>query len=282
MEIPPWIEIGKYDKEKYLETLETINENKLTTVCLEANCPNRYECFARGTATFMILGDVCTRNCRYCNIKTGRPKAVDTEEPKRIAAAVEKMELSYAVITCVTRDDLEDGGAGQFVKTIKAIRKNNPGCGIEVLISDLKGNWPALKKILEADPDVVNHNLEAVKNVFTLIRPEGDYKLSLDLLSKIKEFAPETITKSGFMLGLGETNRQIVETIEDLKNCDCDIVTIGQYLQPSSAHFPVQKYYKPEEFKRIQTIAEEIGIKQVFAGPLIRSSYEAGVITEKT
>ncbi len=273
--LPNWIKIKQCDKKAYLKTLDIINEYKLTTVCLEANCPNRYECFAAGTATFMILGDVCTRNCRYCNIKTGWPKTVDAQEPKRIAIATEKMKLDYVVITCVTRDDLADSGADQFIKTIKAIKKINPSCTIEVLISDLNGNWTALQKIIKSGPDVINHNLEAVEDVFTLVRPRGDYRLSLELLRKTKEFEPRIKIKSGIMLGLGETNEQIIETLTDLKKSSCDIVTIGQYLQPSSVHFSVKKYYKPEEFKKIRAIAKKIGIKQISVGPLVRSSYQA-------
>ncbi len=281
MNLPDWIKIGRCDKKKYLKTLDIINEDNLTTVCLEANCPNRYECFARNTATFMILGDVCARNCRYCNIKKGRPKLVDSEEPKRIATAVRKMGLDYAVVTCVSRDDLPDGGADQFVKTIKAIKKNNPCCKVEVLISDLQGNWITLKQIIKAEPDVINHNLEAVKDIFTLVRPEGDYGLSLELLRKTKKIASGIKTKSGFMLGLGENDKQITQTLADLKKNDCDIVTIGQYLQPSLAHFPVKKYYSSGEFKRIGFIAKKIGIKHVSAGPLIRSSYKANIIYDK-
>ncbi len=280
MNLPDWIKIGRYDKKKYLKTLDIINEDNLTTVCLEANCPNRYECFARNTATFMILGDVCTRNCRYCNIKKGRPKSVDSEEPKRIAIAVRKMGLDYAVITCVSRDDLPDSGTGQFVKTIKAIKKINPDCKVEVLISDLQGNWIALKQIIKAKPDVINHNLEAVKDIFTLVRPEGDYELSLELLRKTKKIAAGIKTKSGFMLGLGENDKQITETLNNLKRCDCDIVTIGQYLQPSPKHFPVKKYYSSGEFKKIESIAKKIGIKHISAGPLARSSYKANIIYE--
>ncbi len=281
MALPPWIKIEKYDKGKYLKTLDIINENKLNTVCLEANCPNRYECFARGTATFMILGDVCTRNCRYCNIKKGWPKSVDSEEPRRIAIAIKKMGLDCAVITCVTRDDLPDGGADQFVRTIKAIKKNNPNCKIEVLISDLQGNWTALKQIIKAEPDVINHNLETVKDIFTLVRPKGNYNLSLNLLQKIKEFSPSLKIKSGFMIGLGENNEQITGTLADLKKNNCDIVTIGQYLQPSPKHFPVKKHYRPLEFKKIEAIARKIGIEEIFAGPLVRSSYKANIIYNK-
>lgn len=280
MPLPNWIKIGKYDKKKYLRTLDIINKNKLTTVCLEANCPNRYECFANGTATFMILGDVCTRNCSYCNIKKGQPQALDPIEPEKIAVAIKKMGLKYAVVTCVTRDDLVDGGAEQFAKTIKMIKKYNPNCKIEVLISDLQGNWIALNQIIEAEPDVINHNVEAVKDIFTLVRPKGDYELSLELLEKIKELAPGIKTKSGFMLGLGENDKQIAETLDDLKRCGCDLVTIGQYLQPSLNHFPIKKYYNLEEFKKIESIAKKIGIKNISAGPLVRSSYQANIMYE--
>ncbi len=277
---PAQIKIKNFDRHAYLKTLSLIRERNLNTVCLEANCPNRYECFARGTATFMILGDVCTRNCRYCNIKKGRPKPIDIEEPKRIANAVKKMRLDYAVITCVSRDDLPDGGADQFVKTIKAIKKSSPNCKIEVLISDLQGNWTALQKIIKSEPDVINHNIEAVKDIFTLVRPKGDYGLSLELLKKIKKFAPGIKTKSGFMLGLGENDKQITETLNDLKRCSCDIVTIGQYLQPSPEHFAIKKYYNPKDFKRIERIAKKIGIEHIFAGSLVRSSYQANTMGE--
>ncbi len=275
MLVPKNIQIPDYDRTAYVKTKELIEKNNLTTVCIEANCPNKYECFSKKTATFMILGDTCTRNCRYCNIKSGKPRKVDAGEPTRIAKAIKKLNLKYAVITCVTRDDLQDGGAGQFVNTIKEIRKLNPDCKIEVLISDLKGNWNSLKQIIDAKPDVLNHNIETVRELFPILRPEGNYDVSLILLKKAKEFNPNMKIKSGFMLGLGEKINQIVQTMSDLKGAGCDIVTIGQYLQPSKKHFKVKKYYSSEEFKKIEEKAKQIGINQISAGSLVRSSYNA-------
>lgn len=269
------IQIPRYDRTEYVKTKELIEKHDLTTVCTEANCPNRYECFSRKTATFMILGDTCTRNCLYCNIKSGRPRNVDTDEPVRIAKAIKKLNLKYAVITCVARDDLPDKGAGQFVNTIKEIRKLTPDCRIEVLISDLNGDWNLLKRIMDAKPEVLNHNIETVRNLFPKLRPKGDYDLSLMLLKKAKEFNPTMKTKSGFMVGLGEEMSQIVQTLTNLKGAGCDIVTIGQYLQPSKKHFEMKKQYSTEEFKEIEKRAKELGIKQVVAGSLVRSSYKA-------
>ncbi len=274
-DIPSWIETEPYDKKEYLKTKNLIDDNNLVTVCVEANCPNRYECFSKGTATFMILGDTCTRNCLYCSINKGAPKEVDDNEPKRIAETVKKLGLSYAVITCVTRDDLEDGGAEQFVKTVDEIRKTSPNCRVELLISDLKGNWEALKKIIDSRPDVLNHNIEVVKGLFHTLRPDGSYDCSLQLLKKAKEFNPGIKTKSGFMLGFGESEEQIMQTIKDLKDSGCDIITIGQYLQPGRKHFKVKKYYTPEEFRNIEENARQTGINKVIAGPLVRSSYRA-------
>ncbi len=275
MTLPDWIRIKNYDKKRYQETLDVIDKHSLVTVCQEANCPNRYECFSCGTATFMILGDVCARNCAYCNIKKGQPKAVDSAESERIAAAVKRMGLDYAVITCVARDDLSDGGAGQFVKTIKAIKRKSPECKIEILISDLRGNWPVLAKIVKAGPDVINHNLETVADIFGSVRPKGDYEMSLRLLKKVKEISPEMKTKSGFMVGMGETEKQIIETLRDLKKTGCDILTVGQYLRPSSSHLSVKKYYRENEFGKIASIAKKLGIKKAVAGSLVRSSYKA-------
>ncbi len=270
------IQIPEFERNEYVKTKELIEHNNLTTVCVEANCPNRYECFSKRTATFMILGDTCTRNCLYCNIKSGMPVKVDADEPARIAKTIKKLNLKYAVITCVTRDDLDDGGAEQFVKTINEIREIKPNCKIEVLISDLKGNWNALKKITDSQPKVLNHNIEVVKDLFPKLRLKGNYELSLKLLKKVKKLNPKIKTKSGFMLGFGESKEEIVQTIKDLKNAGCDIITIGQYLQPSKDHFEVKKYYTPEEFKDIEEKAKQIGVKHVVAGHLVRSSYRAG------
>lgn len=273
--LPKWIKTPQYNKTEYVKTKELLEKNNLNTVCMQANCPNRYECFSKGTATFMILGNICTRNCLYCNVRNGQPQKVDEREPERIAQAVYKLQLHYAVITCVTRDDLEDAGAAQFVKTIKSIRKVNPGCKIEVLISDLKGDWIALKKITDAKPDVLNHNIEVVRVLFPKLRPEGNYNDSLQLLKKTKVFNPKIKTKSGFMLGFGEDENQVTDTLQDLKEACCDIVTVGQYLQPGKMNFEVKKYYTPKEFKIIEEKAKQMGIKNVLAGPMVRSSYKA-------
>jgi len=274
------IRIKPYDKQKYLITKELLENYSINTVCIEANCPNRYECFSKGTATFMILGKICTRNCFYCNIQKGIPKKVDNSEPKMVAEVIKKLKLDYVVITCVTRDDLKDSGAGHFVRTINEIRNTNPNCKIEVLISDLKGNWKELKKIIDAKPDILNHNMEVVKELFSKLRPKGNYILSLELLKKAKEFNPKLKTKSGFMLGFGESEDQINKTIKELKEVNCDIITLGQYLQPSKKHFKVKKYYTFEEFKKIKEKARQIGISNIIASPLVRSSYKANEISK--
>ncbi len=274
-ELPEWIKIMDFNKRNYLNTLKVIRSRNLNTVCIEANCPNRYECFSRNTATFMILGVVCTRNCLYCNIKKGIPNKVDKQEPERIAKAVKKLNLDYAVITCVTRDDLEDGGAAQFVETVGEIRKASPKCRIELLISDLGGNWDALEEIAESKPDVINHNIEIVKNIFPEMRPKGSYSRSIELLRKAKELNPKIKTKSGLIVGLGETTEQIIRTMKDLREAGCDILTVGQYLQPSPKHAEVKKYYKPEEFEELKNIGLSLGFGKMVSGPLVRSSYNA-------
>ncbi|MGM5488428.1 MAG: lipoyl synthase [Nanobdellota archaeon] len=266
--IPSWITTAPYDREEYLRTKEIIDN--LNTVCVEANCPNRYECFSNKTATFMILGEVCTRNCRYCSIKKGTPERIDPDEPHRIAQAIKKLDLDYAVITCVTRDDLADGGAGHFVETVREIKRLKPDCKTELLISDLPGD--AIKKIIDASPDVLNHNIEVVKDLFSQLRPQGDYERSLALLRKAK--GSGLVTKSGFMLGFGEDEHEIHETIKDLNEAGCDIVTIGQYLKPNQGCFEVKKYYTKEAFERFKTFGEGLGMK-VVAGPMVRSSYKA-------
>ncbi len=269
------IKLNNYDKNKYADFLKLIKENKINTVCLEGDCPNRYKCFSSGTATFMILGDICTRNCHYCSIKKGVPLKLDKNEPHKIAEMVKKLKLEYIVITSVTRDDLKDGGANQFIQTVEEIRKEKKKSKIEVLIPDFKGNWSALEKIIKIKPEVINHNIETTKENFKKIRPEGDYKISLELLKKIKELDSRIITKSGFMVGLGETKKQITGLIKDLKKTNCDILTVGQYLQPDSQNFTVKKYYKNSEFEWIKKTAQKNGIKKVIAGTLVRSSYEA-------
>ena len=246
----------------------------LNTVCENARCPNKNECYTKNTATFLIMGNVCTRNCRYCNISAAKPEPLAEKEPLHIAQAVKDLGLKYAVITSVTRDDLPDGGAEHFKKCIIKIRELSPGTKIEILTPDFKGNANALNTIIFSEPDVFNHNIETVRAVFKTARPQGDYDTSLNVLKYIKANSKIT-TKSGLMVGLGETFGQIEETLVDLKNCGCDIVTIGQYIQPSKEHLEVSKFYTPEEFEDLQKLAEKIGIKHYQINPLVRSSYRA-------
>ncbi|MFH1294508.1 MAG: lipoyl synthase [Candidatus Aenigmatarchaeota archaeon] len=272
-EIPEWIKTGQFDREAYEKTAEMLKRQRLNTVCVEANCPNRYECFSKGTATFMILGSRCTRNCLYCNVMPGKPEPVDGEEPGRIAEAAKEMGIRHAVITCVTRDDLDDGGASQFIKVIEALKP--VGCTVEVLISDLDGNWDALESVVKAKPDVLNHNIEVVEDMYPEMRPRGDYKQSLDLLESVKVLDPSMITKSGLMVGLGETMEQIEKTLSDLREARVDMITVGQYLRPSPGHLAVRRYYTQEEFAMIKAKALGLGFKTVESGPLVRSSYHA-------
>jgi lipoic acid synthetase len=247
----------------------------LHSVCQEAICPNITECFHSGTATFLILGDICTRNCRYCNVTSGIPRAIDEEEPKHLADAVKKLGLQYIVITSVTRDDLPDGGAEIFARCVKLLHEHIPDCRVEVLIPDLQGNGDALERIIAAGPDVINHNMETVKPLFEKIRPQGDYNISLELLRRIKDREKAVVTKSGFMIGLGEEWNDILALIKDLADVRCDRLTIGQYQQPTLNHWPVHKYYHPDEFDDLKRVAEQMGLQSVEAGPLVRSSYHA-------
>lgn len=275
-EIPGWIKIRvPVDLEQYKETLKMLRENNLTTVCQEAKCPNIYDCFSRSTATFMILGDICTRNCLYCNVKHDKPEPVDMDEPERVAQAVKELGLKYAVITCVARDDLDDSGADIFVRTVEEINKVSPECKIELLISDLKGNWTGLRRIVDIKPDVINHNVEVVGELFPEVRPQGSYDTSLELLKKTKQFDPKIMTKSGIMVGLGETRNQVIQTIEDLVKVNCNVMTIGQYLQPGPEHVRVKRFYTPREFDELKRIGESLGVDHVESGPLVRSSYKA-------
>lgn len=246
----------------------------LNTVCENARCPNKNECYTKNTATFLIMGTACTRNCRYCNISCKKPEPLDTNEPLHVAQAVKDLGLKYAVITSVTRDDLPDGGAEHFAKCIAEIRKLSPDTKIEILTPDFKGDANALNTIIFAYPDVFNHNIETVRELFKTARPQGDYERSLNVLKYIKSNS-DIPTKSGLMVGLGETEEQIEETLYDLKNAGCDIVTIGQYIQPSKEHLEVAKYYTPEEFEKLQNLAQKIGIKHYQINPLVRSSYRA-------
>ena len=272
---PDWLKVKIGGGESYVKMKSLLRNAKLHTICEEAKCPNIAECFGTGTAVFLILGDVCTRDCKYCFVKHGIPSKINPEEPKDVAESVNKLGLKYVVITSVTRDDLKDGGADIFYRTVKEIRKTNPNVVIEVLIPDFKGDFESLKKVVEAKPDVINHNIEVVKDLFTYIRPQGNYETSLKILKDIKLLNKDIKTKSGFMIGLGESDDQIKKTMKDLKNSSVDFLTIGQYLQPSKSHVDIKKYYSPEEFQKYRSTALDIGFEYVESGPLVRSSYHA-------
>lgn len=253
-----------------------MRSKKLHTVCEEANCPNIGECWRQRTATFLILGDVCTRACRFCDVKSGRPGALDPEEPQRVAEAVQAMDLRHAVITSVTRDDLADGGASVFAQVVRRIRALQPGCTIETLIPDFQGRTEPLRTVMETHPDVLNHNLETVPRLFERVQPRNRYEWSLSILAEAKELWPEAITKSGLMVGLGETQEEILTVMEDLREVNVDILTLGQYLQPSRRHLPIDRYYTPEEFDAFCERGIEMGFRWIESGPLVRSSFHAG------
>ena len=253
-----------------------MREKKLHTVCEEAKCPNIHECWAsRKTATFMILGSICTRACRFCAVQTGLPTELDWEEPERVAESVEQMGLKHVVITAVARDDLKDGGAGVFAATVRAVRRRNPFCSIEVLPSDMNGEYDNLKTLMDAKPNILNHNIETVKRLSPKIRARATYERSLEFLRRAKEMNPAIPTKSSIMIGLGETKEEIIETMDDLRANNVDIMTIGQYLQPTKQHLKVQKYWSPQEFEELKIIAMSKGFSHCEAGPLVRSSYHA-------
>lgn len=273
---PEWLKVRLDHSEGYRELKGMMRGMDLHTVCEEARCPNIYECWSQRTATFMILGDTCTRACRFCAIKWGKPTHIDWEEPKRVADAVQKMGLRHAVVTSVNRDELADGGAGVWAATIREIQAVMPDCGIEVLIPDFEGNWDALKLVVDAEPDIINHNVETVPRLFRKIQPWDSYEVSLELFRKTKQMDPDILTKSGIMVGLGETYDEVLDVMRDLVAVDVDIVTIGQYLPPSQRHAPLDRYYTPDEFARFKRDGEELGIRHVESGPLVRSSYHAG------
>ena len=275
---PDWLKVSYVRGEKYSEIKRLLRNSKLSTICEEAKCPNIVECFNNRTAVLLILGDICTRNCRYCNVKHGKPEPIDYNEPKNVAESVRKIGLKYVVLTSVTRDDLEDGGADVFYNCVNQIKKINKNCLIELLIPDFNGKVNSLKRVIESSPFVINHNIEVTEELFSEIRPEGSYNRSLNLLKKIKEIDNTINTKSGFMIGLGENKDQIIKTIHDIKKAGVDFLTIGQYLQPSINHFEVKKYYRPEEFEDFKKIAIDIGFKHVESGPLVRSSYHANKV----
>jgi lipoyl synthase len=270
---PDWLKIKVPLGTKYVEVKNILKSQGLNTVCEDARCPNMADCWNRGTATFMILGEICTRSCGFCNVKTGRPLILDTEEPRRVAEAVQSMKLSYAVITSVNRDELQDGGSKIFAATIRAIRDLVPDCKVEVLIPDFMGRTEAIYNLIDARPDILNHNVETVPRLYRKVRPQAKYPRSLDLLSLCKEQGLPT--KTGMMLGLGETGDEIRQVLEDLRSIDVDIVTLGQYLQPSKTHLPVDRYVHPDEFAAWKNIGLELGFKHIESGPLVRSSYHA-------
>lgn len=272
--LPEYLKRPIIDTDTTRNVRRILRNNCLNTVCENARCPNKNECYTKNTATFLIMGNVCTRNCRYCNITCQKPEPLDKLEPQHIAKAVKDLGLKYAVITSVTRDDLPDGGAEHFAKCIYEIRKLTPEVKIEILTPDFKNNKESLNTIIKAHPDVFNHNIETVRAIFKTARPQGNYDNSLAVLEYIKENS-NIETKSGMMIGLGETLEQITETMKDLNAVNCDILTIGQYIQPSKEHLPVAKYYKPEEYEQLKELATSIGITRHQIGPLVRSSYNA-------
>lgn len=273
---PDWIRVKAPQGKVYSETLNTVKGLKLTTVCEEAGCPNIGECWDKKHATFMIMGEVCTRACSFCNVATGKPKELDQYEPLRVGVAVEQMGLSHVVITSVDRDDLKDSGADHFVKTIGAIRFKAPNTTIEILPGDFKGDMTAIDAVIAAKPDVFNHNLETVPRLYPTIRPGARYFRSLRLLERVKEKDPSIFTKSGLMVGLGETREEISQVMDDMRAADIDFITIGQYLQPTPKHAPVMHFWTPEEFEGLEKLARAKGFLMVSATPLTRSSYHAG------
>ncbi|MGD2144104.1 MAG: lipoyl synthase [Anaerolineae bacterium] len=272
---PSWIRVGAPDGESYHWLKRLMRAKGLHTVCEEAHCPNIGECWGNRTATFLILGDTCTRNCRFCNVKTGRPDPLDPEEAEHVAQAVRAMGLKHAVITSVDRDDLPDGGASVFAAVIRRVRELQPGCTVEVLIPDFRGESEPLRGVMVQRPDILNHNVETVPRLFPTVQPQCRYEWSLDVLGNAKELWPDAVTKSGFMVGLGETVDEVLDVMSDLRDVDVDVLIIGQYLQPSREHAPIERYYKPEEFEMFEERGYEMGFRWVESAPLVRSSYNA-------
>lgn len=272
---PEWLKKRITYNQDINNTRKLLNDLELNTVCESARCPNLSECFAKSTATFMIMGNNCTRNCRFCAVPSENPENLDPEEPVQLAVAVKKLNLKHVVITSVTRDDLDDGGAAHFSKCVKEIRKMKDDIIIELLIPDLQLNHKAINTVVSSSPDIINHNLETVPQLYSKVRPEADYNRSLEVLSYIKKSDNNIYTKSGIMVGLGETESQVIELMKDLRKINCDILTIGQYLQPSQEHLPVESYIKPKQFQKYEDIGKELGFKYIASGPYVRSSYQA-------
>jgi lipoyl synthase len=272
---PDWIKVRAPSGQAYEHLQSLMRWKSLHTVCEEANCPNMGECWGSGTATFLMMGDVCTRTCGFCDIMHGKPEALDWLEPERVSQSVKAMGLQHAVITSVNRDERKDGGAPIFALVIQRIRQAQPGCSIEVLIPDFKGNLEALQIVMSARPEILNHNVETVPRLFKQVQPQDHYEWSRVILSSARKMDPDVLTKSGIMVGLGETMDEVKETLQDLRDWGVDIVTIGQYLQPSRRHLPIARYYTPEEFTRLKEFGLQIGFQWVESGPLVRSSYHA-------
>lgn len=272
---PPWLKVRAPGGPNYLGLRALVAEQRLHTVCESARCPNIGDCWERRTATFMILGDICTRACGFCAIKTGRPEGLDLEEPERVAEAVASLNLRHAVITSVNRDELPDGGAAIFAATIRAIRARCPDTTIEVLIPDFEGNWEALDAVVVERPEILNHNIETIGRLYTLVRPQAKYPRSLELLRRAKARDRSVLTKSGMMLGVGEDPEEVLSTMADLREAECDILTLGQYLRPTAQHIPIVRYVPPDEFAEFKARGLEMGFRHVESGPLVRSSYHA-------
>jgi lipoic acid synthetase len=273
---PAWIKVPLSHGPQFKGLKRLVRDQGLHTICEEAACPNIGECWGEfRTASFLLLGDTCTRNCGFCDVTTGRPGAVDWTEPQRLAEAVAKLELRHVVITSVTRDDLADGGAEIFAMTIRALKRRDAALGVEVLIPDFQGNWDALATVMRAGPDILNHNLESVPRLYSRVRPKAVYAQSLELLERAKRLSPRTPTKSGLMLGLGETRDELLTVLEDLRAHGVDVITLGQYLRPSLRHLPVERFVTPDEFEDLKVIARGLGFRHVESGPLVRSSYHA-------
>jgi len=272
---PDWLKVRLPGGPNYHDLVGIMRAQTLHTVCEEARCPNVGDCWERRTATFLILGNLCTRNCAYCAIAHGLPTELDLQEPARVAGAVAEMGLRHAVITSVNRDDLADGGAAIYAETIRQIRRQRPGCTVEVLIPDFKGDPDALRTVLEADPEILGHNIESVPRVFKVVRRGGNYKRTLELLRRVKEWGYTCFTKSGIILGMGETREELLQTMDDLRAVDVDVLTLGQYLRPGPGYHPIDRYYTPEEFRSLKEEGRRRGFKYVESGPLVRSSYHA-------
>ncbi len=272
---PEWLRVRPADGERYRELRDLFRGQRLHTVCEEAMCPNIGECWGRGTATFLLMGDTCTRSCGFCKIKTGRGAPLDPDEPRRIGESIAAMQLRHAVLTSVNRDEQSDGGAWVFAESLHWIHQLLPGCTVEVLIPDFRGDWPALQVVMDAKPEILNHNTETVPRLYRTVRPQAKYTRSMELLQRAKQMDAEALTKSGIMLGLGEEWGEILQVMDDLRAHNVDIMTMGQYLQPSRFHLPIQRYYTPDEFAQLKQEGEARGFKWVESGPLVRSSYHA-------